>query len=194
MMTQPAKIAAFSGSARKGSLNALLLAQAVQAARAAGAEVSVIDLRALDMPIYDGDLEDRAGLPEGARRFKQILRESDGLLIASPEHNSTYSALLKNAIDWATRGGKDEPPGSVFAGKTAAILAASPGALGGLRGLFALREFLQNLGVTVLANMYGLGQAGAAFNDDGTLKDEKSAAAVAGVAGGLAATLQKLRA
>lgn len=193
-MSAPVKIAAFSGSSRQGSFNALLLAQAAAAARKAGAEVTVVDLRALDIPLYDGDLETASGLPAGAVAFKKVLRESDGFLIASPEHNSSYSALLKNAIDWATRGGKDEPPGSVFAGKHAAILSASPGALGGLRGLFALRALLQNLGITVLAQMQAVGQAATAFNDDGTLADGKMAAQVAAVAEGLAATLGKLKA
>lgn len=193
-MSSPVKLVAFSGSSRKESFNTKLLAQAVAAARAAGAEVTVADLAAYDMPIYDGDDEAASGLPAGAVEFKKLLRGSDGILIASPEYNSAYSALLKNAIDWASRSGKDEPPGSVFAGKYAGILSASPGALGGLRGLFALRELLQNLGVAVLPNMHAVGQAMTAFNDDGTLKDEKTAAGVAGVAGGLVTTLAKLKA
>lgn len=193
-MPAPVKLAAFSGASRKESFNKKLLEQAVTAARQAGAEVTVVELAAYNMPIYDGDDEAASGLPAGALEFKKLLRESDGILIASPEYNSAYSALLKNAIDWASRSGKDEPPGSVFAGKVAGIVSASPGALGGLRGLFALRELLQNLGVTVLPNMQAVGQAMSAFNDDGTLKDEKTAAGVAGVAGGLVTTLQKLKA
>ncbi|MDP2204679.1 MAG: NAD(P)H-dependent oxidoreductase [Alphaproteobacteria bacterium] len=193
-MSSSVKLVAFSGSSRKESFNTKLLVQAVAAARAVGAEVTVVELAAYDMPIYDGDDEAASGLPAGAVAFKKLLRESDGILIASPEYNSAYSALLKNAIDWASRSGKDEPPGSVFAGKFAGILSASPGALGGLRGLFALRELLQNLGVTVLPSMQAVGQAMTAFNDDGTLKDEKTAAGVAGVAGGLVSTLQKIKA
>jgi chromate reductase len=193
-MSSPVKLVAFSGSSRKDSFNTKLLGQAVAAARAAGAEVMVVELAAYDMPIYDGDDEAESGLPAGAVSFKKILRDSDGILIASPEYNSAYSALLKNAIDWASRSGKDEPPGSVFAGKFAGILSASPGALGGLRGLFALRELLQNLGVAVLPSMQAVGQAMTAFNDDGTLKDEKTATGIAGVARGLVTTLQKLKA
>lgn len=193
-MSTVVKIAAFSGSSRAGSFNAALLSNAVAAARAAGAEVTVVDLRALDLPIYDGDLEVADGLPQAALDFKKILRDSDGFLIATPEHNSSYSALLKNAIDWASRSGKGEPADSVFLGKTAAILAASPGALGGLRALFALRELLQNMAVTVLARMYGLGNAHAAFDEAGVIKDEKTAQTVAGVAQGLVSTLKKLKA
>lgn len=193
-MTKPVKIVAFSGASRKGSFNTKLVKQAVEAARKAGAEVELVELASFNMPIYDGDDEAAQGLPDGARAFKKILREADGILISSPEYNSSYSALLKNAIDWASRTDDKDPPGSVFAGKTAAIVSASPGALGGLRGLFALRELLQNLGVTVLANMQAVGQANNAFNDDGTLKDEKMAANIAGVAGGLAETLKKLKA
>lgn len=193
-MSKPVKIVAFSGASRKDSLNTKLVKQAAEAARKAGADVSYVELASFDMPIYDGDDEAASGLPDGARKFKQLLRESDGFLIASPEYNSSYSALLKNAIDWASRSDAQEPAGSVFAGKSAALLATSPGALGGLRGLFALRELLQNMGVTVLANMQAVGQGMTVFNDDGTIKDEKTAANVAGVATGLADTLKKLTA
>ncbi len=193
-MSKPVKIVAFSGASRKDSLNTKLVKQAVEAARKAGADVTLVELANFNMPIYDGDDEAANGLPDGAREFKKLLREADGILISSPEYNSAYSALLKNAIDWASRTDDKDPPGSVFAGKIAGIMATSPGALGGLRGLFALRELLQNLGVTVLANMQAVGQGMNAFNDDGTLKDEKMAANIAGVANGLTDTLKKLKA
>src|SRR5215217_6330220 len=123
-MSQP-KIAAFAGSLRAGSLNKKLLAIAADAARAAGAEVTVVDLRELALPLFDQDIEDASGLPEGAKRFKAILRGSDGFLIASPEYNSSVTGALKNAIDWASREETDDEPALVaFRGKTAALIAA----------------------------------------------------------------------
>ena len=133
-MTQP-KITAFAGSLRTGSFNKKLLALAAAAARTAGAEVTTVDLRDLALPLFDQDLEAASGLPEGAKKFKALLRASDGLLIASPEYNSSLTAVLKNAIDWASRAeSDDEPPLAAYRGKTAALCSASPGALGGLRG------------------------------------------------------------
>ena len=101
-MNQP-KIVAFSGSLRAGSFNKKLVALAAEAARAAGAEVTVVDLRDLALPLFDEDLEAASGLPDGAKKFKALLRASDGFLIASPEYNSSVTGALKNAIDWASR-------------------------------------------------------------------------------------------
>src|SRR6478735_6102428 len=120
-MSQP-KIVAFAGSLRTASYNKKLIAIAAEAARAAGAEVTLVDLRDLALPLFDQDIEDATGLPDGAKKFKALLRESDGFLIASPEYNSSVTAALKNAIDWASRGESDaEPPLVAFQGKVAAL-------------------------------------------------------------------------
>lgn len=151
---------AFSGSSRIGSLNTLLLEQAEIMAAARNATVETIDLRELDLPIYDGDYEAANGLPQGARELKEAMREADGFLIASPEYNSHPTPLLINALDWASRsGGGDEVPLSAFKGKVAGLMAASPGALGGLRSLWALRCFLQNVGVVVAPTLAAVGGA-----------------------------------
>lgn len=189
------KIVAFSGSSRKDSMNRKLLGNAVKAAEAAGAEVTVVDLGLLDLPVYDQDMEAEAGFPQAALDLKKTMRESDGFLIASPEHNSSYSTLLKNTIDWTSRSsGADDPGLSSYTGKYAAIMAASPGALGGLRGLFALRELLQNINVTVLSGMQAVGNGMQAFDDSGDLKDEKTAGNVKNLAASLVKTLEKMRA
>lgn len=188
------KIVAFAGSLRAGSHNKKLLAVAVDAARAAGAEVTVVDLRELALPLFDQDLEDVSGLPDGAKRFKALLREADGLLIASPEYNSSITAALKNAIDWASRAETDdEPPLVAFKGKVAALLAASPGALGGLRGLVTVRSILGNLGVLVLPDQVAIPTAHEAFDDTGKLKDERKAKQVARLASALVALAAKLK-
>src|SRR5260221_14787987 len=136
-MSQP-KIVAFAGSLRTGSFNKKLLAVAVEAARAAGAEVTVVDLRELALPLFDQDLEDASGLPAGAKKFKAQLTASDGFLIASPEYNSSITGALKNAIDWASRSESDDEPSLVaFRGKAAALCAASAGGPARPRGVRA---------------------------------------------------------
>ncbi len=167
------RILAFSGSSRSGSFNVQLLSAAVGLARAKDAEVTVLDLRELALPLYDGDLEAANGLPDGAVRFKQAIREHDALLIASPEYNGFFTPLLKNAIDWATRphtsdGQRGANP---FPGKAAALLAASPGALGGIRALPAVRILLSGIGVLVAPTQMSLPLASKAFDDQGQLLD-----------------------
>jgi chromate reductase len=155
------KLLAFSGSSRQGSLNARLLAAAVHVAKAQGAEVTVLDLRTLALPIYDGDLEESSGLPAGCLALKQAFYEHHALLVASPEYNGFFSPLLKNAIDWASRPQEGKP--SPFAGKVAALLAASPGGLGGIRCLPSVRQLLSNLGVLVTPGQMSLPNASDAF-------------------------------
>ena len=185
-MSKP-KILAFAGSTRTGSFNKKLVQVAAAAAREAGAEVTVVDLRDLALPLFDGDLEDAGGLPEGAKRFKTLLREHDGLLIASPEYNSSITGVLKNAIDWASRAESDDEPALVaFRGKAAALMSASPGALGGLRGLVHLRAILGNIGVIVLPDQVAVSAAHEAFDDAGQLKDARRRKQVEDVARSLA--------
>ncbi|MFN0127303.1 MAG: NADPH-dependent FMN reductase [Verrucomicrobiales bacterium] len=188
------KILAFAGSTRGGSFNRKLIALAADAARAAGAEVTTVDLRDLALPLFDEDFEAANGLPEGAKRFKALLRESDGFVIASPEYNSSITGALKNAIDWASRAeSDDEPPLVAYRGKVAAVCSASPGALGGLRGLVTLRSILGNIGVIVLPDHVCISTAHEAFDEAGKLKDERKAKQLAALAKGLVTTLGKLR-
>ena len=187
------KIAAFAGSLRAGSFNRKLLTLAADAARAAGAEVTIIDLRELALPLFDEDLEAASGLPEGAKKLKALLRAGDGFLIASPEYNSSVTGALKNAIDWASRSEADgEPPLAAYRGKAAALFSASPGALGGLRGLVTLRSILGNIGVLVAPDQVCIGAAHEAFDDAGQLKDARKAKQVAALAQGLVEILRKL--
>lgn len=173
------KILAFSGSLRAGSFNQKLVKIAAAAAEEAGAEVTVISLADFPMPLFDEDLEEREGKPQKAKELKQLFREHDALLIASPEYNSMISAALKNAIDWVSRAdSEDEKPLSVIAGKTAAILSASPGGYGGARSLGFLRPFLGNVKVTVIPEQFSLPTAHEAFAEDGGLLDPEKAAQV----------------
>lgn len=167
------KILAFAGSLRKDSLNKKLVQVAAKGARGAGADVTYIDLRDYPLPVYDGDFEAESGIPENALKLKQLFREHQGLLIASPEYNSSISGALKNAIDWISRSEPGEPMLACFTGKVAGLLACSPGQLGGLRGLVAVRSILGNIQVHVIPDQFVVPNAGDAFGNDGDLKDRK---------------------
>ena len=186
------RILVFGGSLRRGSFNQKLAAIAAEGARDAGAEVNVITLRDFPLPVFDEDLESAEGKPEPAAKLKALFGEHHGLIIASPEYNSSVTAALKNAIDWVSRVDQgDEPPLSALAGKTAVLCAASPGALGGLRGLVHLRAILGNIGITVLPDQVAVGNAYQAFGNDGSPTDEKQAARVRNLGASLANHLKK---
>ncbi|MBA3710123.1 MAG: NAD(P)H-dependent oxidoreductase [Planctomycetes bacterium] len=181
MAPNPSTILAFAGSTRADSYNKKLVRVAAEGARAAGASVTVIDLRDLPMPLYDGDFEASEGIPANAKVFKRLLLEHHGLLIASPEYNSSVPAVLKNAIDWASRAEPGEAALACFAGKVAGLVAASPGALGGLRGLVTLRSILGNIRVLVVPEQVAVAKAHEAFAPDGSMIDAKQRDAVMGV-------------
>ena len=180
-MPKSPKILAFAGSTRTASYNKQLVRIAAQGARAAGAEVTRIDLRDYPMPLYDGDLEAADGPAETVRALKALMVAHDGFLIASPEYNSGFSGVLKNAIDWVSRPTTGEPALIAFTGKVAGLLSASPGRLGGLRGLVHLRLVLGNIGVLVIPDQVAVAEAGKAFADDGNLLDKARQAAVVGI-------------
>jgi chromate reductase len=193
-MTNAPKILAFAGSAREASYNKKLVKIAAEGAKAAGAEVTYLDFRHLPMPIYDEDLEAQEGIPENALKLKELLMANQGLLIASPEYNSSITALLKNAIDWASRPLPGEPMLACFTGKVAAIMSTSPGALGGLRGLVHVRSILSNINVLVLPDQKAIPKAFEAFSEDGKLIDPKQQEAVEQLGAKLAQVLAKLAA
>ena len=191
-MAYAPKILAFAGSTRTDSFNKKLVRIAVSGARQAGAEVTHIDLRDYTLPLYDGDIEQRDGLPANARTLKDLFLAHQGLLIAAPEYNSSISAVLKNAIDWVSRPVPGEPPLGCFIDKVAALVSASPGALGGLRGLVTVRSILGNIRVIVLPDQVAVAKAHEAFNPDGSLKDPKQQAAVENLGRNLAQVLARL--
>ena len=186
------KILAFAGSLRRDSFNKKLVQIAAAGATAAGAEVTYLDLQDFPLPVYDGDLEAAEGLPENAIALKQIFLDHDGLLISCPEYNSSISAALKNLIDWVSRPHGDEKPLECFDGKVAALLAASPGALGGLRGLVTVRSILNNIKVIMLPDQLAVGSAHDAFDDGGALKDEKQQQRAEGIGARLAEVVGKM--
>jgi chromate reductase, NAD(P)H dehydrogenase (quinone) len=180
-MTDQPRILAFAGSARTDSFNVKLVNIAAAGARAAGAEVTILDLNDFPMPLFNQDLEAADGAPPQASRLKEIMRAHGGLLIASPEYNSSISPLLKNTIDWVSRPADGEPMLAAYQGKVAGLMSASPGRLGGLRGLVHLRSILSNIGVLVIPDQVAVGEAGSAFDDRGDLVDDRRRASVQGL-------------
>ncbi len=163
------RVLVFAGSRRADSFNRKLARAAAAALQRRGLETTLADLRDYPMPIYDGDLEAADGLPPNAKAFKELLRSHDVFVIASPEHNGSFPALVKNVIDWASRPEPGEKHLEAFRGKTAALLSASPGPGGGQRGLRHLRELLQMIGVTVLGSQVTVPRAIDAFDAEGRL-------------------------
>ncbi len=193
-MAKRVTLLALAGSTRAGSLNKKLLGATAGAAEAAGAEVTAVDLAELPMPLYDGDLEKNSGLPENAKRLKALMIGHDALLIASPEYNGGITAVLKNALDWASRREGDEAPLAAYRGKIAGLIAASPGRLGGARSMIALRQVLTSCGAVVIPQQVALGQAAQAFDAAGALKNSEHEAAASGVAQALVDTTRRMKA
>ncbi len=191
-MNDTPRIVAFAGSTRTGSYNKKLVKIAARGAEAAGAQVDFVDLRDLNLPIFDEDLESENGPPDGATHFKALLKACDGFLISSPEYNSSLSAALKNAIDWASRPAEGEKPLEAFAGKVAVIMSASPGGLGGLRGLVHLRAILGNIQVIVLPNQHAVSNAHENIGDDGQIGNSDLRAKIEGLGATLCDACRKL--
>lgn len=191
-MTDKPKILAFAGTTRTDAFNKKLIRVAAASAREAGGEVTLIDLRDFPMPLYDGDLEAKEGIPPMAMKFKDLMLAHRGLLISTGEYNSSITGVLKNAIDWASRSSPGEAELACFKDKVAGLVSASPGMLGGLRALFHVRQILGNIGVLVIPEQLALGRAHEAFEADGSLKDPKRAAAVVKVATALVRVVGKL--
>jgi NAD(P)H-dependent FMN reductase len=185
-MSDAPRILAFAGSLRTGSYNRKILAVAADGARAAGADVTRVDLRDFPLPVYDADLEAAEGLPEAARKLKARFDAADGLLLACPEYNAGIPGTLKNVLDWVSRPAPGERPLQAFRGKVAALCSASPGALGGVRSLLQVRLVLGSIGVVVLPDQVSLPKANEAFDDEGNVLDPGRRKALMELGGALA--------
>ena len=167
------KILAFAGSTRKDSVNKRLAKIAILAADKAGAETTFIDLHDYNMPLYSEDLLAEHGMPDGVIAFKEMLKNHNGFLISSPEYNGSLTGTLKNAIDWATIKADSEERMACWNGKIAGLLSASPGGLGGIRGLHHLRTILAGIGTFVLPNHLAVGNSTTNLQNDEQITDEK---------------------
>ncbi len=170
------KILVFSGSTRAQSYNTQLVGLVAKHLALADANVTRISLQDYEMPLYNGDLEEKSGVPLNARRLKELFDAHQGVFIASPEYNTSISPILKNALDWLSRlSGEGEPPAAAFKNKVFAVGAASPGQLAGVRGLINLRTILEiGLGALVIPEMATVAGAAEAFDHAGDLKNERA--------------------
>jgi chromate reductase len=174
------KILVFAGSIRTGSHNARLAALATKLLVQESAEVTRISLQDFPLPLYDGDLESKSGLPEHAVRLKRMMMQHAGVFIASSEYNASLTPLLKNTIDWISRVREaGESPLAAFRNRIFALGAASPGTLGGYRSLMALRQVLElGCGATVLPDQVAVRDAANAFDTEDNLRDPRTAEAL----------------
>ena len=185
-MSAPAlRLLLVAGSSRSGAWSGRLRDAVRQLADASGASTSAIDLRALALPVYDGDLEAAQGVPEGARRLRDAIAAADAVLIVTPEYNGFPTPLAINAFDWLSRLQAEASAASglaTTAGKPVALLSSSPGPAGGLRAMNFLRQYLQmTFAMLVVPQQFALGRANEAFDEAGKLKDAKTEQAVRGV-------------
>jgi chromate reductase, NAD(P)H dehydrogenase (quinone) len=165
------KILVIPGSLRSGSLNARLAAVAAYELAQLGAEVSRVSLADFPLPIFDGDLQTKSGVPKNASNLKRMMSAHHGVLIVTPEYNSSVPPLVKNTIDWVSRvQDAHEARGEVFRGRAFAIAAASESRLGGTRSLAALRLILTACQATVIPNQLALSFASSAYDDMERLK------------------------
>jgi len=197
-MTAPAlRLLCLAGSARSGALSVRLRDAAARVAQTLGAQTTMLDLRALQLPLYDGDLEAAHGVPDAARQLRDAIAAHDALLLVTPEYNGFPTPLVINAFDWLSRlpAGQGALSGvAVTANKPLALLSSSPGAIGGLRAMNYLRQYLQMaFGMLVVPRQHALSHAQEAFDAQGALKDEKTEQAVRAVMQGLLRVAAALR-
>ena len=175
---KPIRLLIIAGSERAGAYSRRLARVAAAAARRDGSDVTEFDLRALALPIYDGDLEHASGVPAAALQLRDAIHAHDALLLVTPEYNGFPTPLVLNAFDWMSRIPATAAGGAglaATANKPAALLSSSPGPLGGLRAMTLMRQYLQgNFAMIVAPQQYALGRAGEAFDESGALKDAKA--------------------
>ena len=194
-MNKP-RIVVMAGSRRREGLSRRVAQVCARAVRAAGAEVELIDLDDYPAPLYDGDLEAASGLPEAIVRLQRVLHASDGVLVVNPEYNGSLTPLLKNTLDWCSRPNPadlERSGGKVYAGRAAAVVGSSPGALGGMRVLFHVRDVLGYLGMQVIPQQLAVGKAGEAVGADGRLDDAAQQGMLEGLAAALVDTARRMR-
>jgi NAD(P)H-dependent FMN reductase len=170
MQAEP-KVLAFSGSTRIGSYNQTLATEAARIAEEMGASVTVINLKDYPLPFYDEDLEKEEGMPENAKKLRQLMIHSDVIYIASPNYNGSFTAVLKNTIDWISRSETGGSSREALKGKNVVIMCAAPSAKGGIKGLNHIRDIIQDIGGIIIPGTIAVPKAYEAFNEEGMLID-----------------------
>ncbi|MDQ8698933.1 NAD(P)H-dependent oxidoreductase [Hyphomicrobium sp. LHD-15] len=176
MSLSSTKLLFFAGSAREASFNKRLARLGAEIAEANGLAATFADLGDYPMPLYDADLQAIDGIPENALKFEALMRVHTGIFIACPEYNASITPLLKNTLDWVSRVRVEgEEPLAVFKTRVFALGSASPGGMGGLRGVNTVRVVLElGVGALVLPDQFAVPKAGEAFEDNGHLKNKES--------------------
>jgi chromate reductase, NAD(P)H dehydrogenase (quinone) len=191
MSTPTARILAFAGSSRVGSWNRKVLDVAAAGARDAGAQVTVVDLADYPMPIYNADWHVEHGVPPAMLELRALMMASNGLLIASPEYNTSLTPLLKNTIDWLSQDVNGESGDAPFRGKVGGLMGASNGAFGTIRALPHVSAILANLGVLMLP-VVAVPAVAKAFDASGVMTDERVRTRLTGLGARLASTIARL--
>ena len=194
-MSRP-RILVLAGSARRDSLAKRMASACVAPLEAGGAEVDYVDLADYPAPLYNGDLEAESGIPQTMVAMQHKFHAAAGVLLVTPEYNGSVTPLTKNTLDWCSRPNPDDGErsgGAVFAGRAAALVATSPGPMGGVRALFHVRDILGYLGMQVIPQQLAVGKAGQALGDDGKLLDARQQGALAALLAALTDTASRLR-
>jgi chromate reductase len=160
------KVLTFAGSTRQDSFNKKLAIEAAEIANSMGAQATFVDLKDLNIPFFDEDLETTEGMPDGVKKLHQLMIDSDKIIIASPNYNGSFTAVLKNALDWVSR----DATRSAFKGKKFLLVATSPGKKGGINGLRHLRDVITNIGGEVIQEEYAVPNANISFNPQGQIQ------------------------
>jgi len=164
---EPVRFLVFSASLREGSLNTRLASLAAEVIGANDGDVDLASMAEFDCPSFNGDIEEREGLPGGALELRRRLERCDAFVVSSPEYNASMPGVLKNAVDWVSR--SCPQPFNELQGL---LLSASPSMIGGNRGAWALRVPFEHLGARIYPDMFSLAQAHQAFDDTGRLANQ----------------------
>lgn len=167
------RVLAFSGSTRQESYNQKLASEVANMAAQMGAHVTLVNLKNYPIPLYDGDLEAKQGMPSNAKQLRQMMKQSDIIVITSPEYNASVSGVLKNTLDWASRGESGGSSKEAFKDKKFILMAASLGSTGGARGLVHLKTIVEDIGGSVISHHIAIPQAYSAFDPQGNLINTK---------------------
>jgi len=161
------RILGFAGSLRSGSYNKQIIKATLKITEEQGVKAEFLDLRDLNIPPYDADLQEKA-FPKGAQELKNKIRAADAILISSPEYNHASPGVLKNALNWSSR-----PYGeAAFDNKLVGFMSASPGRLGGAGALIDLRTSLNEMGAWVYPPTVSIPGVSRVLDKNGNIADE----------------------
>ena len=171
-MTNAPSILVFSGSTRQGSFTRQLAHVAANRIDICGGKASFIDMADYEAPLYHQDTETDDGFPDTVINFRALLRNHDGMMIATPEYNGFVPPLLVNMFSWASRPYQDESANALFHGMPVGLMAASPSGLGGVRVIPRLRDYMAELGTVAVPGFVTLPHAANAFDETGILQND----------------------